>query len=154
MTRQDRDRPASRREQFRQVRTVQEFAQCLTIEECRAIIEMARVGARLITIVVLGILCVGMSYFISDLMTSPAMDRWTSVATLSALAGAMITTFGLYCACQAFVITRDWLHMIDLGFTCYFVRGLIVRSAVNCRVRQALLEVCRRRIREDDAGQR
>ncbi|WP_198379107.1 hypothetical protein, partial [Burkholderia ubonensis] len=104
MTRQDRDWPASRREQFRRVRTVEEFGQCLTIAECRAIIEMARVGARLITIVVLGILCVGISCFISVLMSTPTMDRWASVSTPSALAGAMITTFGLYCACQALVI--------------------------------------------------
>lgn len=82
------------------------------------------------------------------LISETGVVRWASVATLSALAGAAIVTSLLYCAFQAITIARDWARMIDLGFSCRLIRGLVVQSASNRHVKQALVEVCQQRIRE------
>uniref|UniRef100_UPI003BEEE895 hypothetical protein n=1 Tax=Burkholderia arboris TaxID=488730 RepID=UPI003BEEE895 len=148
MARQDRDRPASIDDRLRRVQSGDEFARSLTIPECHAILALSSIGARLIMIVILVIVCAGTPYFISALISATGIVRWTSVATLSALAGAVVVTSLLCCAFQAIAIARDWTRMIDLGFSCRLVRGLVVQSASNRHVKQALVEMCQQRIRE------
>ncbi|WP_175907723.1 MULTISPECIES: hypothetical protein [Burkholderia] len=148
MTWQDRDRPASIDDRLRRVQSSEEFAQNLTILECHAILALTSIGARLIVIVILAIVCAVMPYFISTLILATGIVRWASVATLSALAGAVVVTSIVYCAFQAITIARDWARMIDLGYACHFVRSLVWQLTSKRIVKNALVEVCQQRIQE------